>query len=195
MDPIFEELVINRGVDWYWARAVAHDDGTLKNLEGWTGAFNVYATAYTDTPLVSSATNATLSLGLQGMELASTTLDGPHSAGTDSITVASVTGISVGDTITVIQNEVAILEATVTTVSGTTVTLSAALTDATATGAVVQAWDSRYMLANVLLHIDDNVTGALAPFTRGKFDLDLTDPFNHEDRYWQGTACLQEGTA
>ena len=191
-----DHIIIRRGVDFWWARQIGHLDGTIKNLEGWSGRFNVYPGADPNAaPVVTLTTdNGGLSLELQGVELASTTLASAGSEGDDTVTVTSASGMSVGDTITVVQNEVAIREAIITGIAGTAITMSAPLTDDTDAGAVVQAWDSRYMVTNVLLYMGDHATKNLVPWGRGLFDLDLFDSYGHSERWFEGTCVLQEGT-
>lgn len=170
---------------------------TVKGVVGWTGRFMVYPNSdYDAVPVVTLTTaNGGLELGVLGIQRASTTLSAAAAAGANQVTVTSASSFVVGDTITVVIDEVAVHEATIAEISGTTITLSAALGDAVASGAVVQTWDPDYMLANVLLNLDDAATAALLPWGLGVFDLDLIDPFGHSARYWHGTACLQEGSS
>lgn len=194
--PINDSITIYQGTDFWWGRCIAHSDGTIKNLAGWTGEFTVYPNMDTDAnPVVKLTTaNAGMSLDLQGVELASTTLAAAAAKFEATIAVASVSGMAVGDTITVVQNEVSIRHAVITGITGTSITMSAPITDNTAAGAVVQVWDSRYMLTNVLLYMGNHNTSSLDGWGHGLFDLDLTDPYGHEDRWWSGTCVLQEGT-
>lgn len=191
-----DELVIPQGADWRVARALKHNDGTHKNFDGWSGALSVYSdptcTDLLFAPLTTSGSNLQL-YPLQGLSIATTTLDGDHAAGLDAIELDDVTDIAVGQIITIDLNEVAIQEAKVIDVQGDVVTISQPLLDPVLSGAIVTTWDPNYMLANFYAFMPASLTAALEPWGIGYYQIDLTDPFGRKPRIGEGTCCLASG--
>lgn len=205
--------IIEQGADLYIMRAAYSDDAAtvMPGMDDWTGTYVVFP--YGDTtqePVIalgtsagmtiaynngteSTTTTSGVTLGLSGGNEVATTLSANAAKGASTVTVTSATGLAIGQHFTVVRNDGAIHVTSIANLAGTTVTLATALTGAADSGKVVKAFDSQWMLSNILIYLDDAVTTDLVDWGRGKYQLTLYDGFGHTQFRMNGTCCLEGG--
>lgn len=198
LEPAKLPLTIYQGVDfWEALRLGSSLAGTYLNTTGYTARLTAVPDGdWTADPVVLLTTaNGGISVGVDGLTLAETTLGAGAAKGATSVTVASATGISIGDRIDIALADGAnIATTTVADLSGTTVTLQSALPGAADSGAAVYVTDvTTAGMYNVLLYMSGAATADLVPWGHGAYVLDLTDTAGREQRVAQHTIVLQEG--
>lgn len=141
----------------------------------------------------STTTTAGITLGIQGEDLATTTLSGTAAEGASTVTVTSATGFAVGQVIVIELDDGSVQVDTITDVAGTTITLASTLVDPATSGNDVTVYDPDWALANIYLHLSKTATAALTDWGVGRYRFDLIDPFGHVQLTRSGTCCLDRG--
>jgi len=208
-----DEHVIEQGTDLYVLRAVYSDPaGTvMPGMTGWTATYVVFPEGDTSqAPVIAlgtsagmpikyangtatTATTSGITLGLSGGNAVATTLSANAAKGAGTVTVSSATGLNVGDRFTIVRNDGSIHVTSIAGLAGTTVTLATPLTWAANSGNVVKAFDSQWLLTNILLYLSASATTTMTPWGRGKFQLTLYDSYGHTQARINGTCCLEGG--
>lgn len=205
--------VIEQGADWYVLRAVYFDDppSTMPDLTEYTATYVVFphgdpslepvialgtsggmTIAYAD-GTETTTTTAGITLGLAGADEVVTTLGGSAVEGASTVTVASASGLAIGDHLAIWLNDGSIHITSIANLVSTTVTLAVPLGGAATSGNAVKGYDAAYMLHNIELHLSGAVTTDLTNWGTGLYQLHLIDGFGHVQPVMADTCCLERG--
>ncbi len=187
---------IRKGEDWYQSCGVWYDEAQtlMPDFSTWTATYTVYPNADpSQTPVIDLSVGAGITLGIEGDLQATTTLSGAAIEGASTVTLASATGVTIGDVIAVKLTAGNLFVTTITNLAGAVVTLASPLPEAAANGNAVKVFSPEYAITNVLLFLGHGTTSALEPWGLGLYNLDLIDPFGRVMPILADSCVLEEG--